>query len=45
MSFTGERGKILPRRLTGVCHVHQGQLKTAIKRARNCALMAFAVEA
>lgn len=40
--FTGERGKILPRRLTGVCTQHQRQLKLAIKRARNIALLPFA---
>ena len=41
-TFIGERGKILPRRLTGTCTGHQRQLKTAIKRARNCAMMPFA---
>lgn len=40
--FVGERGKILPRRLTGVCPPHQRQLKVAIKRARNIALLPFA---
>lgn len=40
--FIGERGKILPRRLTGVCSPHQRQLKRAIKRARNIALLPFA---
>ena len=32
--FTSERGKILPRRMTGTCAKHQRQLSTAIKRAR-----------
>lgn len=41
--FIGERGKILPRRVTGVCAPHQRQLKVAIKRARNIALLPFAV--
>lgn len=40
--FVGDRGKILPRRLTGVCPPHQRQLKVAIKRARNIALLPFA---
>ena len=37
--FTSERGKILPRRMTGTCAKHQRQLSTAIKRARIIALM------
>ena len=41
--FIGDRGKILPRRLTGVCTPHQRQLKVAIKRARNIALLPFAI--
>lgn len=41
--FIGERGKILPRRLTGVCTPHQRQLQVAIQRARNIALLPFAV--
>ena len=40
--FIAERGKILPRRLTGVCSPHQRRLKIAIKRARNIALLPFA---
>ncbi len=42
--FVSDRGKILPRRLTGVCSPHQRQLKVAVKRARNIALLPFAVE-
>lgn len=40
--FVGDRGKILPRRVSGVCAPHQRQLKVAIKRARNIALLPFA---
>jgi small subunit ribosomal protein S18 len=40
--FVAERGKIVPRRLTGVCTPHQRRLSTAIKRARNIALLPFA---
>lgn len=42
--FTNERGKILPRRMTGNCAKHQRQLSEAIKRARAVALMPFTVE-
>ncbi|MGD0695200.1 MAG: 30S ribosomal protein S18 [Terriglobia bacterium] len=42
--FVAERGKILPRRLTGTCSSHQHELTTAIKRARNIALLPFAAE-
>jgi small subunit ribosomal protein S18 len=40
--FVAERGKILPRRLTGTCSTHQRALSEAIKRARNIALLPFA---
>ncbi|HXB62124.1 MAG TPA: 30S ribosomal protein S18 [Acidobacteriaceae bacterium] len=40
--FVAERGKIVPRRLTGVCTTHQRQLSVAIKQARNIALLPFA---
>src|SRR5438034_6609879 len=40
--FVQERGKILPRRMTGVCARHQRGLGVAIKRARNIALLPFA---
>ncbi len=40
--FVAERGKIVPRRLTGVCTPHQRPLTSAIKRARNIALLPFA---
>jgi small subunit ribosomal protein S18 len=39
-----ERGKIIPRRISGNCARHQRQLGTAIKRARNIALMPFTAE-
>ena len=39
-----ERGKIIPRRISGNCARHQRQLGTAIKRARNIALMPFSAE-
>ena len=44
-NFVGERGKILPRRHTGLSAQHQRQLKQAIKRARNIALLPFAADA
>ena len=40
--FVAERGKIVPRRLTGVCTTHQRRLSLAIKQSRNIALLAFA---
>jgi small subunit ribosomal protein S18 len=40
--FVAERGKIVPRRLTGVCTPHQRRLSEAIKQARNIALLPFA---
>ena len=36
-----ERAKILPRRITGTCAMHQRQLTTAIKRARHIALLPY----
>jgi len=42
--FITERGKILPRRITGNCAKHQRQLTVAIKRARNIALLPFTAE-
>jgi len=41
MSFIQERGKIVPRRISGTCSRHQRWLAEAIKRARNIALMPF----
>lgn len=42
--FIQERGKILPRRMTGTCARHQRWLTVAIKRAQNIALLPFASE-
>lgn len=42
--FITERGKFLPRRITGVSFKHQGLLKNAIKRARYMALIPFVAE-
>jgi small subunit ribosomal protein S18 len=39
--FVAESGKIVPRRLTGVCTPHQRRLSLAIKQARNIALLPF----
>lgn len=39
--FITERGKILPRRISGVCARHQRQISTAIKRARFLALLPY----
>jgi len=41
--FLTERGKIVPRRISGNCAKHQRKLTTAIKRARNIALLPFTV--
>ena len=43
-AFIQERGKILPRRMTGTCARHQRWLTVAIKRAQNIALLPFAAE-
>lgn len=42
--FVSERGKILPRRMTGNCAKHQRQLSIAIKRARVVALLPYTVD-
>ncbi len=42
--YVSERGKILPRRMTGVCAEHQRQLTVAIKRARHVALLPYTAE-
>lgn len=42
--YITERGKILPRRISGNCAAHQRQLTVAIKRARIMALLPFTVE-
>ena len=43
-SYTPERGKILPRRISGVCATHQRMLAEAIKRARNIAFLPYAAD-
>jgi small subunit ribosomal protein S18 len=43
-AFVPERGKILPRRISGTCAPHQRMLATAIRRARNAALLPFATD-
>ena len=42
--FIPERGKILPRRISGTCALHQRKLQSAIKRARTVALLPFATD-
>jgi small subunit ribosomal protein S18 len=43
-SFIAERGRIMPRRITGVCAPHQRRICDAIKKARNIALLPFSIE-
>ena len=42
--FISERGKILPRRISGTCALHQRELNTAIKRARQVALLPYVTD-
>ena len=42
--FISERGKILPRRISGTCSKHQRELNTAIKRAREVALLPYVTD-
>ncbi|MBN1290471.1 MAG: 30S ribosomal protein S18 [Candidatus Latescibacteria bacterium] len=42
--FINERGKIIPRRMTGTCAKHQRKLTTSIKRARYLAILPFTSE-
>ena len=42
--YVTERGKILPRRISGTCAKHQRQVTESIKRARNIALLPFTTE-
>ncbi len=44
MRFTTEQGKIIPRRTSGTCSKHQRQLITAIKRARELAIIPYVAE-
>lgn len=41
--YISEKGKIVPRRISGTCSAHQRELMVAIKRARNIALLPFSV--
>jgi small subunit ribosomal protein S18 len=42
--YITDRGKVLPRRITGNCATHQKSLTKAIKRARNMALLPFKID-
>ena len=42
--YISERGKILPRRITGTCAKHQRALTVAVKRARQVALIPYVIE-
>jgi small subunit ribosomal protein S18 len=42
--YISERGKILPRRVTGTCALHQRRLTVALKRARHMALLPFSTD-
>ena len=42
--FVSDRGKILPRRMTGTCAAHQRELTEAIKRARQVALLPYVTD-
>ena len=42
--YTTERGKILPRRITGTCSIHQREITRAIKKARIVALMPYTAD-
>lgn len=42
--YISENGKILPKRMTGTCAIHQRELTTAIKRARHVALMPYTAD-
>ena len=41
--YISERGKIVPRRISGACAKHQREIQIAVKRARNIALLPFTV--
>jgi small subunit ribosomal protein S18 len=43
-NYVPERGKILPRRISGNCAIHQRMLAEAIKRARNIALLPYSTD-
>jgi small subunit ribosomal protein S18 len=43
-SLVTERGKIIPRRISGTCATHQRMLAQAVKRARNCAILPYTTD-
>ena len=43
-SFVTDRGRIIPRRISGTCAPHQRELTVAVKRARNIALLPFVAD-
>jgi small subunit ribosomal protein S18 len=43
-NFIPERGKIIPRRISGTCATHQRMLATAVKRARNAAILPYTTD-
>ncbi len=43
-SFVTDRGRIIPRRISGTCAPHQRELTMAVKRARNIALLPFVAD-
>jgi small subunit ribosomal protein S18 len=44
IAFIPERGKIIPRRISGTCATHQRMLAQAVKRARNCAILPYTTD-
>jgi small subunit ribosomal protein S18 len=44
LSFIPERGKIIPRRISGTCATHQRMLAQAVKRARNAAILPYTTD-
>jgi small subunit ribosomal protein S18 len=43
-AFVPERGKIIPRRISGTCATHQRMLASAVKRARNAAFLPYTTD-
>jgi small subunit ribosomal protein S18 len=44
LAFIPERGKIIPRRISGTCATHQRMLAQAVKRARNAAILPYTTD-
>jgi len=44
MKFINERGKIIPRRISGTCSKHQRQVSRAVKRARQMAIIPYIID-